>query len=214
MSRQKINGTKYLTVFAITTLIFLLGLILGNFVSGIKMNQLEDLENDLRTDTMAIEMQYLLLAEDPCKALNTTPLTNELHDIASRLDYMENRLGDKDPEVLRLKEYYSLLELRHWTFFKRTNKECGFGTGLILYFYSDKKNCPVCEEQGFILTYIRKKFPHVNVYSFDINLENVAMRTVKELHGVQNEKAPVIIINGKPFIGFTSKDVIEQALVS
>lgn len=209
--RDKPQINRYLTVFSITTLVFLLGLILGNYVSSLKLDKVESMENDLRTDTMAVEMQYLLLAEDPCRAVNTTPLTNDLQDIASRLDYMENRLGDDNPEVLRLKEYYSLLELRHWLFIRKTNEECFQNQSLVLYFYSNDEDCPSCEEQGFVLTYIRKNYPWVNVYSFDVNIDNPALDTVKDLYGVQS--APTVVIDGKTYDHFIAKDEIESIIL-
>jgi hypothetical protein len=210
--RPKPDQSKYLTVFAITTLVFFMGLLLGNYVSGIKLNNLEDLENDLRTDTMAVEMQFLLLAEDPCRSVNTTPLTDELQNIASRLDYMENKLGNDNSEVLRIKEYYSLLELRHWLLLKKTRAECGLNSDLILFFYSNKNDCPRCEEQGFILTYIRKKYPNVHVYSFDVNLDNVALDTIKEIYDVR--EAPTIVVNNVAYDSFLEKDDVERIVLS
>lgn len=207
MNAKKIHKTKYLAVFATTTLIFLIGLVIGNKISDTKLSKVDTLEQDLRTDTMAVELQYLLLAEDPCSSVNSTTLSEELYEIGAKLDFMEQRLGKKNQDVIRLKDYYSLLELRHWLFIKKQQKECNTDNTLVLYFYSNLGDCNRCEEQGFVLNYLRKKYPSVNVYSFDINIDNMAMDTVKTMFGVN--KAPTVVINENVLEDFNSLKYLE-----
>ena len=203
MKRQKINGTKYLAVFSLTTLILIIGILLGNYFAANKLTQLDRLGQDLKTDTAAIELQYELLAEDPCKAINSTQLTEDLYELASKLDYMESRLGDDDISVVDLKEYYSLLEIRHWLFLKKASEECSKDKNLILYFYSNE-DCGLCEEQGFVLTWLRKNYPKVHVYSFDINLHNSALTTLKEIFKI--DSVPTLVIDEEIRKGFVTKD--------
>ncbi len=66
-----------------------------------------------------------------------------------------------------LKKYYSILEIKHWLLVKKTAKECKVNIGSIVYLYGDKKNCPNCENQGYVLTTLREKYPFLRVYSFD-----------------------------------------------
>ena len=207
MSSKKINKTKFLAVFASTTLIFLIGLVIGNKIGDAKLSKVDTLEQDLRTDTIAMELQYLLLAEDPCSSVNSTTLTEELYEIGSKLDFMEQRLGKKNQDVIRLKNYYSLLEIRHWLFMKKQQKECNTDNTLVLYFYSNLGDCDRCEEQGFVLNYLRKKYPAVNVYSFDININNIAMDTIKTMFNVK--KAPTIVINENILEGFNNLEYLE-----
>jgi hypothetical protein len=94
--RRRLDKGKYLTVFAITTLIFIVGILIGNYFSSQKMKQIDYIGQDLKTDTVAMELQYELIAEDPCAHVNNTPLADELYEMASKLDYMENRMGEDD----------------------------------------------------------------------------------------------------------------------
>ena len=64
----------------------------------------------------------------------------------------------------------------------------------ILYFYSNKEDCNDCEQQGYVLSYIKKKYPSVRVYSFDINIENQAIDIIKENYDINI--APSVVING------------------
>ncbi|MBW2971598.1 hypothetical protein KY359_01050 [Candidatus Woesearchaeota archaeon] len=208
--RQKINTSKYLTVFAVTTLVFIVGILIGNYFSSQKLEQIDTLGQDLKTDTTAMELQYELIAENPCEDVNATPLADELYEMASKLDYMENRLGDDDPNVLDLKEYYSLLELRHWLFIQKTNKECNQTSANILFFYTNEDDCKDCKEQGFILTWLRRNYHDVYVYSFDYTIQNAALDTVKRLYDVQG--TPAVIINKKTYNKFMSKAELQNIL--
>ncbi|MFC1741668.1 hypothetical protein ACFL3V_03985 [Nanoarchaeota archaeon] len=210
MKRQKIDFKKYLAVFAITTLIFVVGIVIGNYFSASKMQQIDYIGQDLRTDTVAMELQYELIAEDPCEHINSTLLADELYEMASKLDYMENRLGEDNRDVRELKKYYSLLELRHWLFMKKTNKECNRSNALMLYFYTNEDDCKKCKEQGFILTWARRNYPDVYVYAFDYTIENAALDTVKRLYDVKG--TPTIVVDKETYSEFMSKRDVENIL--
>ena len=209
--RQKINKGKYLAVFAITTLIFIVGMLIGNYFASQKMNQIDYIGQDLKTDTVAMELQYELIAEDPCSYVNSTPLADELYEMASKLDYMENRLGEDNRDVIELKEYYSLLEIRNWLFMKKTKKECNQTNALILFFYKNEEDCKDCKEQGFILTWIRRNYADVYVYSFDYVIENAALDTMKRLYNIKD--TPAIVIDSETYNKFMSKKEIEEILL-
>jgi len=209
-SEKRADKYKYIGVFAITTLIFILGMILGNYLSSKKLSQIENFENQLKTDTATLEIQYLLLAEEPCKSINYSAITEELYSIGNRLDFMESSLGKDNEQVIMLKQYYSLLEIRQWLLMKKAKKECGLNETLILYFYSNAGDCNSCEEQGFVLDYIKKNHENVKVYSFDINLNNAAVNTLKGIYHVQ--KAPTLVINDNTFTGFKNAEQVEEKI--
>ncbi|MBW3014959.1 thioredoxin family protein [Candidatus Woesearchaeota archaeon] len=202
--------SRHLGVFAATVLIFLLGILIGSYVTGLKLKALTGMQDDLKTQTLSVELQYEILKEDPCSAINYSKLTDELYNLGERLVFMENSLGWDDPNVLELKEYFSLLELRHWLLIKKNNKVCGDKVVPILYFYSNKGDCPKCEQQGFILTNVRRNFPEVRVYHFDMNIVNPAIDTVKGLYNVKS--APTVVVLDETFNGFVTKSVIEEKL--
>ncbi len=211
MSRQQLNKGKYLLVFILSTLIFLAGIFLGNNLSERKLLRLNEIEQDIRAQIMGVELQYELLAENPCGVVNSTPLTKELYELSDKLNFMENNLGVNHPGLIRSKEYYSMLELRQWLFLKKTKEECGINNTLILYFYSNRGDCDKCEEQGYVLTYIRKKYPDVRVYNFDINIDNIALNTIKDIY-IKSDDLPVIIIDNKVYYGFKDREQIESII--
>ncbi len=210
--KKRINPMKYFLVLVITLAVFLSGIYLGNYSSNQKIELIGDMQNDLRIKTLGVELQYEILAENPCLQINSTPLTEELNSIAERLDFMENQLGEDNIQVINTKEYYSLLQIRHWLLLKRTKEECKHNTLPIFYFYSNRGDCPDCDEQGIILTAMRKKYDFVRVYPFDINIQNPAISTLRSMYAV--EKAPTLIIDDQFFDYYLPKLLIEEMITN
>lgn len=203
--------SKYIAAFAITTLIFVVGIVIGNYISSAKLSTIDDLQQDLAQKTASSELQYLLMAEYPCESVNATELTEELFDIGSRLDFMENKLGKKNRDVINLKKYYFLLEIRHWLFLKKAKEECGINSNLIMYFYSNLGDCKECQQQGYVLNTIHNNFPSVNIYSFDINIDDPSLRTLRRIYGV--DSTPTLVVNGELLVGFHDKAKVEAKII-
>jgi hypothetical protein len=143
--------------------------------------------------------------------LNSSEITSELYQIGARLDFMESEMGQDNRQVLGLKEYYHLLEIRHWLFLKKAKEECNRDYNLILYFYSNKGDCPKCQDQGNVLTYLHRKYPRLNIYSFDVNIDNPALKTIKSLYDIKGTP-PILVINDQTYSGFMTSVEIEAHL--
>lgn len=205
----KADKMKYTAVFAITTLIFVIGFFLGSYASGVKVDKLNGLEQDLRSNTLALELQYEIVSENPCDAINSTILTEELYELGSKLEHMESALGLDDPGVVRLKDYYAILQLRNWLLMKKINKECNAELKTIMFFYSNTKDCELCGKQVYVLTFLRKKYPEIKTYTFDINIDNPAINAVKTLY-IKNSTLPALIIEGESHYGFKDANAITE----
>ena len=115
---QRMAPSKYLAAFALTTLIFVIGMLIGDKMSQAKLDTINTLEREIRTDVLGTELQYRLILDNPCNLTDPAALTSQLYEIGSRLDFMENQLGKDDSQVLDLKEFYSMLEIQHWLLLK------------------------------------------------------------------------------------------------
>ena len=175
------------------------------------MTQLTDTQRDLTIDILSLETQFSILNQAPCQNLNESILTKELYDISKKLSLIENTLGENNPDFLRSKKYYSILELKHWLLLKRAAKDCDFDSVFILYFYSDKNSYPDCEKQGYILTYFREKYPFLKIYSFDYDLDLSALQSLKDVYSLKKD-LPILIINDEVYFGFKDKKELEEIL--
>ncbi|MEM2131062.1 MAG: hypothetical protein QXR96_00930 [Candidatus Woesearchaeota archaeon] len=209
-TNKTLNYYKLIAVFAITTLIFISGILIGNFFTNKKIDKIIMFENNIKNNFEATEIQYLLLTQEPCNT-DTILITKELEEIGSKITYMENMLGFDNNEVMDLKNSYSLIQLKHYLLLKKIDKECNEKFNFILYFYSNKGDCPKCEQQGFILDYIKKKYNNTMIYAFDINNDNNALKTIKNKYKI--EKTPGLIINENVFQKFLETEEIEDLLI-
>lgn len=210
MKRREPKIHQYIAALAIATILFFGGLWFGSYLGAQKLDVIDGLQSELMLSTLGSELQYEILEKEPCNAINSSSIIQELFEIGSKLDFMESELGANDPNVVELKEYYHLLEIRHWLLLKQINAHCTQDSDLILYFYSNTGDCDKCSEQGTILTYIHRTNPDVSIYSFDVHIQNPALDTIKELYGIKS--APAIIINDEKLEGFISKEKLESIL--
>lgn len=209
--KKSVDGQKYLLVFLMTLVVFMLGLYVGGYLTDKKLDSLDALQNRFRAETLGTEIQFDLVAENLCAGMNYSSLNEELYALSEKLDFMESRLGTEDEGVLMLKEYHSLLQLRHWLLLKRMNEDCAYENQFIIYFYSNKGDCPSCENQGNVLTYMRKNHDNLFVYPFDINIQNPALKALKEMFRL-TEETPTLIIGDEVYTGYMDRSSVEAEL--
>ncbi len=206
---------KYAYTFLITAVIFITAIFASNYFSQKKMNEIKNIESRISVDILASETQFSLLSELSCKEISSGLLSKELAALGDRLSYTEENRGRDDPEVLNLKKYYSLLQIKDFLLMQKIKDRCGSGganNGLfIMYFYSNEGDCSDCEREGFVLTKLREDYPELRVYSFDYNLDLSALRTLISIYNI-DEKLPAVLINDKIYYGFKSVDEIKDFL--
>lgn len=210
--RAQIETKKYVFAFVITVIVFFGALVISNFFSSRRIAEVKSIENKISLDILSSETQFALLRESSCKSIDhSTAFSEELSAIASRLSYMEEKSGDSDEEVMSLKKYYSLLQIKDYLLVEQVKQKCGVKPITIIYFYSNAGDCEDCKRAGYVLTKLREEFPELRVYSFDYNLDISAVKTMKSIQGVKN-KLPALVIWDEPYYGFKSSEDIEKII--
>jgi hypothetical protein len=168
------------------------------------------IEDQLSIDTLSLDTQFSLLEAAPCDTANQTPgFGSILSDLGDRLSYAETQLGSTNAEVIRLKEQYTLLEIRDYLVTKQLAAACGTKPVTVLYFYSNAGDCSDCDSAGYALSYLRDTYPNLRVYSFDYNLDLGALSTLISVTKLK-DSLPAFVINGTPYYGFTSLADLEN----
>lgn len=182
-----------------------------NYLNRARVAELTAIEDKLAIDILSLDTQFSLLTAAPCdSSASSTTLISELADLGTRLSYAENQLGSDNPQVIRLKDKYSLLEIRDYLITKQFAAACGTKPPVtVLYFYSNAGDCADCDKAGYALSYLRDTYPKLRVYSFDYNLDLGALKTLITVTKVQNS-LPAFVINGKQSYGFTSLNDLEN----
>jgi len=168
------------------------------------------IESQLFTNTLSIETQFALLANAPCEDIvEGTTLSAEVGNLGDRLALTEERLGGNDPQVLRLKSQYTLLQIRDYLLSKQISETCNTRPPVIaLYFYSNEGDCTECDKAGYALSYLRQTYPALRVYSFDYHLDLGALRTLISVEKIR-EEFPAFVIDGTRSYGFTDLETFE-----
>ncbi len=180
------------------------------YLNSARVAELSAIEEQLSIDSLSLETQFSLLEAAPCDSnASSVTLTTELADFGSRLSYAENQLGNDNPQVIRLKERYSLLEIRDYLITKQLSASCRTKPVTVLYFYSNAGDCSDCDKAGYALSYLRDAYPALRVYSFDYNLDLGALKTFIAVTKVK-DTFPAFVINGKHYYGFTSLADLEK----
>ena len=122
---------------------------------------------------------------------------------------MENQVGVDNSDVIQLKKYYSILQIKDYLLMNIYNTNCHKKPVVILYFYSN--DCSDCTQQDYVLTYLRDTYPDIRIYSFDYNLDISALKTLISLNKVPN-KMPAFLINNKLYSDFINKETMDSII--
>jgi len=202
---------KYIFAFVITAAIFATALWVSATISDRKLAEVQAIEERISIDIASSETQFDLLREVSCKDVDDTYLSQELSDLASKLSFMEANRSQNDPELLRLKKAYMLLEIKDYLLAQRVGEKCKREPFAILYFYSNVADCPDCNKESVALTYLRRKYPSVRVYSFDYDLQLGALQTLIRLLKIKDQ-FPALVVNDKVEYGLKTLEELESYL--
>jgi len=196
--------------FVITGAIFGTGFWVSNSINNLRINEIQNIEQQIGIDTLSVETQFELLSRLSCEYVNeNTELSAELNTLASRLDYTETQLGSENPQVIQLKSEYSLLEIKDYLLMQEIATKCHLKPVFVLYFYSNRGDCPECDSAGHVLTYLRETYPQLRVYSFDYNLDVGALKTLISVDKIKNT-LPAFVVDGKITYGVSDLASIEK----
>ncbi len=210
---QNVSSKKYVIVFLITLGVFAMVFLLSNYLYSQRITQVKSLEDNINRNILESEIQYALLADASCETdANNNPLMiDEINILSKRLSFMEDQRGTDDGEVITLKKYYSLLQVKDYLLLRERAKQCGQKPSSILYFYSNKGDCLDCKKMGYVLTSMRESYDQLHVYAFDYNIGLSVVETLKSIYKLDNVQ-PILIINRKPYYGFKTQQEIEALM--
>jgi len=205
--------STYAVTFVITAVIFATALYVSNYFQNRRMAEIRETQENISIDILSLETQFDLLTQRSCEDITeSTILPSELRTLAERLSYMESQRTTPRDDLLRLKRFYSLLQIKDILLMKEIAAKCGLKPVTILYFYSNEENaCEDCEKQGYVLTALGEEYPQLRVYSFDYNLDVSALQTLISIQSVKNE-LPALVVNNKVYYGYKDQDDITKIL--
>ncbi len=208
---MRTDWKKYLLVFLITGTIFATAIYISSAINSKRITEIKSIQDAVSTDILSSETQFSLLSELSCKEASNSLLSSEINDLGQKISYSENGSGNDTAEIVQLKKYYSLLEIKDYLLMKQVSDKCGKKFMFALYFYDQGTKCPDCDKASYALTYLRQKYPDLRVYSFDYGLDLSAVSTIIKIFDIKND-LPAIVIGDTTINGFQDKDALEKIL--
>lgn len=211
---REFSKKRYLLALLITSLIFVFGLMLGLVIEGVRISYLEEFNIRQAMDYQSLQLQYQFIdqlgQEKNCGAISKTfdLAVDSLEGARQRLENYNQDATIKSGDFDILKREYTIAQLRYWMLAKKTKDLCNMELSTVLYFYTTEENCPDCNPQAFILTYLKKVFKdRLLNFALDGEYEKEPMiKILREAYEV--DEYPTIIIDDTKFGGLTSKDSV------
>tara|TARA_B100001179_G_C18581104_1_gene399992 strand:+ start:829 stop:1662 length:834 start_codon:yes stop_codon:yes gene_type:complete len=204
---MKSEKKKYLIVLLITTGIFVVVFGLVNMINANRLANIDDLQRQITADLIATETQFDLLKTAPCNSIENTILSKELNELGRKLDFTQDSQGADDPDVVQLKKYYSLLQVKDYLLMEEFAGKCGIDISSILYFYNG--NCKDCARQALVLNEFKRQYPDVRIYSFDANLDFSVIETFISLYDF-GQVYPTLIIKDEAYQGLQGLEKLNE----
>ncbi len=207
------DSKKYIFTLILTVAIFATAFFTSTFLSNKRVESVKSIQDNIAIDILSSETQFSLLGEVPCSNVSDSILSPQLSEIGDKLSKTETDRGATDADVIYLKKYYSLLQIKDYILSKKLVEKCGSTKKqvFIIYFYSNKGDCTDCEKEGFVLTRLKEMYPDLRVYSFDYNLPLSAIDSMKTIYRVKSS-LPALVIEDKTYTGFKSLEDLDRLL--
>ncbi|MBW3013411.1 hypothetical protein KY340_04380 [Candidatus Woesearchaeota archaeon] len=218
MVSRKLSRTKYLIAAGITAAIFFSGFFLGLVVENKRVDLMDTLykEHTVAFSSSQLQFDYLneIIGEESCDLVFDS-YHRALEDLGKTTEKLEKYSETEkinEGEFDLLKREYLLSEIKFWLLARKIKERCHVDMMPVMYFHTKKEFCPDCDEQSFILNYLKKKYgQRLLIFSFNTYDANEPMiELLKSAHDIK--ELPTVIIGDKKFDGFTSKDELELAI--
>lgn len=218
VSRRNISKSTYILAAGITGGIFLLGMLLGLVVEGKRVTMMQSMYEQEKANFASSQLQFEYLSQlntnDSCPTIYDvfTKNTKSLGDAQERLLSFQKDSTLNDAEFETLKQQYVVEEMRYYLFAKKVRESCGTDVVRLLYFYSDDKDCPRCEEQEFVLNYLKMNLKdNLLIFALDEKFEKEPMISIlKRQYNLT--QYPSIAIENIGLQGFQSQDELKEKI--
>ena len=216
--RTQLRKRRYLAAFVITALIFVLGFLAGLVIESQRTAYLAEAYNQQRIEYSSLQVQQQLIEEitrdEDCQALQKIfeQNINNLESARLRLETFQDAATLRKGEFEMLAREYTHAQIRYYLLAQRNQELCGKDAATILYFYTETADCPRCEDQAFVLTYLKRLAQDkLLIFSFNEQLAEQEPSIQLLVNRYAVEEYPSIVINNELRSGFTPRnDILEE----
>ena len=201
----------YITAFVMSVMIFISGIAIGILMLQLRNRKLEQEMKEINIKSLDMGMQLRLMENaDDCVTfdalLNST--LNDMGKIESKFAEIEDGSELNKYDMNYMRKNYQLLSLKYLLLIEKF-PQCIKNRTIIIYFYTNK-DCQKCEDQGIILTHVKKIYRNkVLIFPFDDSLNLSSIRMLELEYNITSY--PSIVVDGKVH-GYMNLDSLEALL--
>jgi hypothetical protein len=212
MKRKFDSPRRYLYALLIAIFLFGLGFLISHSISSWEFQRTSILQEKIYYGFYSNMIQYDLFEDKHCDTAYLDEIGEALDFQGQMISQFEKKFGKNDKYVKERKRYYYLLELSHFNFVKKMDKDCNLSHDFIFFFYSnDENSLDASENAGKLVSYVRNNNENVYVYSFDVNSYVDLVEKLKNKYNVTS--TPLVIINEKYLVDdFSDVEIMESFL--
>tara|TARA_Y100000310_G_C20697161_1_gene826497 strand:- start:3143 stop:3841 length:699 start_codon:yes stop_codon:yes gene_type:complete len=216
--RKKLNAKRHLVALILTLAFFTIGILIGSMVTNQRIDYLQGASSQQNIDFESLQTQYLYVSlmkdNNSCQVVEETFKANveNLEDTRKQLEEFIKKSQINQEAYTLLKREYVIAQFRYWLLAESTKEVCNRDLVTLFYFFSNPQNCDDCNNQGIILTYLKKIFnDKLLIFSFDAELENEPIIPIlKKVYNVT--EFPTIILENERYNGLQEKDMLFEQI--
>ena len=213
---KRLNLRILISALIISGLLFSAGLFTGYAINREKLVSVEDDIKDIVNAVQNLQLHFLffdVLGENstcPLLVATLSDINKQSYEIGSKLtDYGSGDEIQDYNSYIDLKREYSRLLTGYWLLANKVKDTCELNASTVVYFFSSE--CERCDDQGFILTYLKRIFEErILIFALDADLAEPSIQILKTYFNITSY--PALIVDGELHQGFYPKDELEKLL--
>ncbi len=189
----------YLTALVISVMLFSAGVVTGVFIMEWRNRGIEERMESLVLSAEDIAIQLAMMENGDCSLfpMFLDAVVKDMGRIEERIGEIENSNEINRFELDYLRKRYQILSLKYLLVLDRFGN-CVGNRSVIIYFYDNGKSCKKCEDQGIILTHLKKKYGDgVLIFSFDHSMGLSSVSLLEKKYNVTS--FPAVVVNGRTY---------------
>ncbi len=213
---KKLNTKVLVSALIISGMLFISGVVVGYTMNRERLTAVETEMSGVVRSVQNFQLQFLFLdvlgqnASCPILISTLSDINSQSYQIGSKLTSYGSDSEAMDYDTyMRVKKEYSRLLTGYWLLATKLRGTCSMNSSTIVYFYN--KECARCDDQGFILSYLKRKFGDgLLIFALDSDLPEPSVDAIKQHFNIT--EYPALIINGEVYRGFYSEQELRAIL--
>lgn len=197
-------------------MVFVLGLLIGIVVEGKRVQLSQDVSQEAKIDVGSLQLQYAFIDQlsqlGHCaefeKAFDKNLETLETARIKLANYQVDATVNKREFELLQ--RSYIISQVEYLLLSMKAKNLCKTDVVNVIYFFS--KECDLCDDQSFLLTFMKQKFgDRLFLFGFDTSFgKEPLLDLLVSTYNV--DEYPAVIIENQKYVGFLSKENLTSTL--